>query len=110
MLTEIERQTGVCSNCHSSERVEKLPYNLCYSDFHLQAAAIVTHLTLEFYIYHTDCLFADHWRRETGESGFPCFIAVLHERYAPNSVTLKCEACKTHIKHGTRHATPVEDY
>jgi|HubBroStandDraft_1064217.scaffolds.fasta_scaffold277589_2 hypothetical protein len=67
-------------------------------------------LTTETYISHTGCPNQDGWRRRTGESAWPRFIAILHERYAPWSITLKCEGCDTTIKHTTVSTTPVEDY
>jgi hypothetical protein len=67
-------------------------------------------LTTEIYICHTGCPNQEQYRRSTGESGWPRFIAILHERYAPWSITLKCESCDTTIRHVTVSTTPVEDY
>ena len=67
-------------------------------------------LTTEIHIRHTGCPNQEQYRRSTGESGWPRFIAILHERYAPWSITLKCESCDTTIQHVTVSTTPVEDY
>lgn len=67
-------------------------------------------LTTEIHICHTGCPNQEQYRRSTGQSGWPRFIAILHERYAPWSITLKCESCDTTIRHVTVSTTPVEDY
>jgi hypothetical protein len=100
-----------CSNCHSAEKVLKLPTkNLCYGEWHLEDDKVSTELTMSTRIYHTGCLYAETWRKDFKESGWPSFVAILHERYAPGTVTLKCEACHTTIKHCTGFTTPIEDY
>ena len=109
----VSTEEYACSNCHMNTKVSKLPTEtLCYSTWHLKERGYPTadRLTMQVFLYHTDCPNAEGWRRDNKESGFPRFFAILHERYAPTSVTLACEGCSTHIKHGFVHATPVEDY
>jgi hypothetical protein len=43
-------------------------------------------------------------------SGIKDGCPILHERYAPWTITLKCESCDTTIRHVTVSTTPVEDY
>lgn len=100
---------AVCSNCKRGDKVVKLPVNLCYSDWHLMEHTSIK-LTTEIHISHTGCANQEGWRRSTGEAGWPRFIAILHERYAPFQITLKCEGCETTIRHSTISSTPVEDY
>ncbi len=110
---EVSTEEYACSNCHTNEKVDELPSrNLCYSTWHLKERSYPTadRLTMQVFLYHTDCPNAPLWREHNRESGFPRFYAILHERYAPSSVTLKCEGCGTTIKHGFVHATPIEDY
>jgi hypothetical protein len=67
-----------------------------------------THLSLEIHVTHQDCLNAETWRKATGQSGFPIFEPVLHERYNANRTYLKCQACGTVISHGICNRTDVE--
>jgi len=59
-------------------------------------------LQVNIFISHQDCLNAEPWRVQTHNVGFPPFEPVLHERYDPESIYLKCEACGTVIRHTTR--------
>ncbi len=111
-VLELSTEAYECSNCHGIEKVNSLPTrDLCYSTWHVKYPYPTDDkLTMQVYLYHTGCPSAEPWRHDSKKSGFPKFIAILHERYAPTSVTLKCEGCGTTIKHGFVHATPVEDY
>ena len=108
---EVPVETYCCSNCRMNDKVDKLPNKVaCYSTWHLKQKPYPTaeKLTMEVYLYHTGCPNGDNWRADNDESGFPRFYAILHERYAPQSVTLECEACGTTIKHGFAHVTEID--
>lgn len=64
--------------------------------------AVVSKLITETYLDHQDCLNAEAWRKTTSQPGFPTFTPVLQERFDPNMVYMKCDACGTVVRHTVR--------